>query len=244
VASYTGDTNFNASSSASVTQTVNGSSTSNLVISPASVDFGRVVLGFFSLKSVTLSNKGTTPIAITKVSVTSAGQGEHEDFYFQSFCPKSLSPGRNCTVLVEFVPDDDDVPLTTQTAALLITDSADGSGQSVPLTAIVINPRASFSTKQLSFATQHVGTTSALESVTLTNTGTSPLVLKSLNTTGDFALAAGTTCAAGTSLAPSQACTLAVTFTPKAKGRRLGTITIADNTLLGADLLLLSGTGN
>jgi len=226
------------------TLTVNGSTASNLVISPASVDFGQVVLGFFSLKSVTLSNKGTTAIAISKVSLTSAGKGEHEDFYFQSFCPKNLAPGKNCTVLVEFVPDDDDVLLTTQSVALLITDSADGSPQSVPLTASVINPRASFSTRELHFGPQQQGTTSAPESVTLTNSGTSPLVLKNVTTTGDYALAAGTTCAAGTNLVPSQSCTLLVTFTPKARGRRLGTIAIADNTLFGKDLVLLNGTGN
>ena len=244
VASYNGDTNFNTSSSASVSQTVNVSSTSNLVISPASVDFGQVVLGFFSLKNVTLFNKGTTPIAISKVSLASAGNGEHEDFYFQSFCPKYLAPGRNCTVLVEFVPDDDDVPLAAQSAALVITDSADGSPQSVLLTATVINPRASFSTRELNFARQQRGTTSAPQSVTLTNTGTSPLVLQSVSTTGDYALVTGTTCAAGTSLAPSQSCTLLVTFTPKAKGRRLGTIAIADNALFCNDVVLLTGTGN
>jgi uncharacterized repeat protein (TIGR01451 family) len=226
------------------TLTVNGSTASNLVISPSSVDFGQVVLGFFSLKSVTLSNKGTAAIAISKVSLTSAGKGEHDDFYFQSFCPKNLAPGKNCTVLVEFVPDDDDVLLTTQSAALLITDSADGSPQSVPLTASVINPRASFSTRELHFGPQQRGTTSAPESVTLTNSGTSPLVLKNVTTTGDYALAAGTTCAAGTNLVPSQSCTLLVTFTPKARGRRLGTIAIADNTLFGKDLVLLNGTGN
>jgi len=225
------------------TLTVNASSASSLVISPASVDFGQVDLGFFSLKSVTLTNKGTTPIDIHKVSLTSASREVREDFYFQNFCRKDLDPGRSCTILVEFVPDDDDVPLTTRSATLLITDSADGSPQSVPLSASVINPRASFSTRELNFGTQRRGTTSAPESVTLTNSGTSPLILKNVSTTGDFALVAGTTCAAGTSLTPSQSCTLVVTFTPSAKGRRFGTIAIADNTLFGTDLVLLNGTG-
>ena len=127
---------------------------------------------------------------------------------------------------------------------LVITSNTADRPQSVPLTAAVINPRALFSTTQLSFNAQKVGTTSAPQSVTLTNSGTSPLVLQSVNVGGDYALVNGTSCVAGTSLAPAQSCTLVVTFSPKAKRVRLGGIAIGDNTLLGKELVILSGVGN
>jgi len=244
VASYSGDTNFNSSSSASVSQVVNSSSTSNLVISPSSVDFGQVALGFFSLKTVTLSNSGRAAIAVSNITLAASDNSKPKDFYFQSLCPKSLASGKHCTILVEYVPDDDDVPLATQTATLLITDSADSNPRSVPLTAVTINPRASFNPRDLNFSSQRVGTTSAPQNVTLTNAGTTPLVLKSVGTNGDFALTTGTTCAAGTSLAPSQTCLLVVTFTPKAKGLRLGAVAVGDNTSLGEDIVISSGSGN
>jgi hypothetical protein len=108
----------------------------------------------------------------------------------------------------------------------------------------MINPHASFSPNQLNFNAQKIGTTSAPQSVILTNTGTSPLTLQSVNITGEYALVTGTTCAANTSLAPQQSCTLDVTFTPKGRRARIGILNISDNTLIGTDVVLLTGVGN
>ena len=126
----------------------------------------------------------------------------------------------------------------------MITDSASGSPQTVSLTATTINPRASLSTLLLNFGSQKVNTISAAKTVTLANSGSSPLILHSLNVKGDFQLAAGGTCTASSNLAPGQHCTINVIFAPKAKGLRVGALTVGDNALISSSTVGLTGTGN
>ncbi len=243
-ATYGGDTNFTGSVSASAAQTVNAAAASSLTINPASVNFGNVLLGSFGLKEVTLTNSGRTPITISGVSIQGNGRNERNDFFSQSFCPRILSAGRSCKVVVIYRPDRDDLGEPSASANLTITDTAAGSPQTVSLTATVINPRASLNTFVLTFPSQRVNTTSAAKSVTLTNSGTTPLILNSLNVKGDFAVGAGGTCTPTSSLAPGQRCSVNITFTPRARGRRDGTLTIGDNALIGRLTVLLTGTGN
>jgi len=241
---YGGSANFSSSVSTPVTQTVNESASSNLKISPSSVNFGDVDLGSFSLKEVTLSNTGKTLISISGVSTKQVGRADTNDFFAQSFCPRTLAAGRSCEIFLVYIPEEDDLNEPSASANLVITDSAIGSPQTVPLIATAINPRASLSANLINFGTQKVGSTSNSKSFTVTNTGTTPLVLNSVSVQGDFLLEIGTTCDAGTSLAPGQHCSVDVSFAPKARGRRDGTVTIADNALFGPQIVILNGTGN
>jgi hypothetical protein len=83
----------------------------------------------------------------------------------------------------------------------------------------------------LAFAPQNVGTSSPLQSVTLTAAGSEPLSLTSITASGDFALATtGTSCPySGGTEASASTCTIDVTFTPTAAGTRTGMLTITDN---------------
>lgn len=133
---------------------------------------------------------------------------------------------------------------TASTATLTITDSAAGSPQSVPLAAQVINPQATLSTNSLTFPAQKVGTPSGAKSVTVTNTGNTPLTLGTLTISGNFALASGTTCSNGGTVAAGASCAINVTFTPTAKGTRTGSVKITDNALSSPRSISLSGTGD
>jgi Protein of unknown function (DUF1573) len=86
---------------------------------------------------------------------------------------------------------------------------------------------------------QTVGTTSAPQTLTLTNNGTTPLAIASITASGDFAET--NTC--GSSLAPGASCTITVTFTPTAAGSRTGVVTITDNASSSPQIVALSGTG-
>lgn len=244
MATYSGDNNFNASASAAVSLTVNGVTTSNLTISPSSVNFGQVLLGSLALKSVTLTNTGTTAITITYVARSKTGVGDFGDFYSVNFCPRSLRAHKSCTLEVAYVPNRDEVGGATVPMSIIVTDSAAGSPQSIPVSAVTINPQASLRPNPLSFGDQKVGTTSGSKSITLANTGTTPLVLNSVGISGNFALATDTTCKSGTTLAPEQQCTIKVTFTPAAKRLRVGAVTITDNALCSTQIVPLRGTGN
>ena len=98
---------------------------------------------------------------------------------------------------------------------------------------------AGLSPNALTFAAQALGTTSAPQIVTLTNTGGKLLSLTQITASGDFAET--NTCA--TSLAAGSSCQISVTFTPTATGSRVGAVTITDNAQGSPQTVSLVGSG-
>src|SRR5207302_1772734 len=143
----------------------------------------------------------------------------------------TLAAGANCVLNLTFTP----TAASARTATLTITDDAAGSPQSVSLTGTgVTPPTATLSATSSAFGEQRVGTTSAAQTVTLTNSGGAPLNLTSITVTGaqaaDFAFAAGNTCPTGAgSVAPGTSCTIGVSFTPAAPGARAAAVNITDD---------------
>jgi sugar lactone lactonase YvrE len=210
-------------------------------VSPSSIDFGMVYLGTINLKNVTVTNQGTAPMTITDPLLSIVHGGDSNEFVAVNLCPKPLAAGKSCTIYVGFVAGPHYTP---QTATLSIMDNAYGSPQTVALSATVINPQAQLSAGSLSFGTQKVGTTSAAQTVKLTNPGTTSLILNSLSINGSFAFAAGNTCTNGGTVVAGASCVISVNFTPTAKGKELGGVTIKDNALSSPQIIVLSGTGN
>jgi hypothetical protein len=101
-------------------------------------------------------------------------------------------------------------------------------------------PAVGLSTTSLMFGSQQVGTTSAAQTITVTNSGTTALMM-SAAASGDFRIASSSTCSS--SLAAGASCQLAVTFVPTASGARTGTLAIADNAAGSPQTVALSGTG-
>ncbi|GAA1385482.1 discoidin domain-containing protein [Catellatospora chokoriensis] len=97
----------------------------------------------------------------------------------------------------------------------------------------------SLSTSSLVFGTQNVGTTSAAQTVTVSNPGTVTANLSGVAVSGDFART--TTC--GTTLAPGASCTASVTFTPTATGTRNGQLSVGSNAQGNPHVVNLTGSG-
>ncbi|HVO81659.1 MAG TPA: choice-of-anchor D domain-containing protein [Terriglobales bacterium] len=114
----------------SFTLTVNGPTVS---ISPSSINFGTVYQFSLLVKTVTISNTGTSTLSINSISITD-NTSDADDYTLLSFCGSSLSVGNSCKVYVVFWADD----LGTRTATLNIADNALGSPQQVSLTGNVI----------------------------------------------------------------------------------------------------------
>ena len=110
-------------------------------------------------------------------------------------------------------------------------------------TAGATSPVVSLSSTSLTFASQAVGTTSATQTVTLSNTGGSALTISSLALTGtnpsDFAQT--NTC--GSSVAAGANCSLTVSFKPTASGTRTAAVTLSDNATGSPQTVTLTGTG-
>jgi sugar lactone lactonase YvrE len=95
---------------------------------------------------------------------------------------------------------------------------------------------------QLSFGDQSVGTTSASQNVTLTNTGGSPLGITSLATTSQFNETDDCPILPET-LAAGDNCSISVTFSPSSAGSASGSLSITDNAYSSPQSASLQGTG-
>jgi len=101
-------------------------------------------------------------------------------------------------------------------------------------------PVVGLSPTSLTFGPLPLNSTSAPQTITLTNNGGASLSISSVVPSGDFTIT-DNTCVA-TILAGSN-CTFGVTFTPTVAGNRSGTITVTDNASGSPQTVSLTGTG-
>ena len=92
----------------------------------------------------------------------------------------------------------------------------------------------------LAFGNQNVATTSAAQTVTVSNTGAAALAITSITTAAPFAVA---TNACGATLAAGANCAVGVTFTPAALGAQTGTLNVVVGAPAANGTVTLTGTG-
>jgi len=207
-------------------------------LSPSSLVFGNQVVGTATTgQTVTLTNNGSAPLTVSAIGFSGTNAGDFAISFAPSDPCSTLSatpataatviPGAACAASVTFTPS----ALAGESATLTFTDNnsaVPGSTQTVSLTAN--EPIAQLSPGSLTFGKQFVGTTSAAQTVTLTNTGTATLSVAGITSSGNFTItraSAGTPC--GATLAAAANCTFGVTFTPSARGALSGSVTVTDN---------------
>jgi streptogramin lyase len=101
-------------------------------------------------------------------------------------------------------------------------------------------PALTLSASTLSFGAVTTGSSSAAQTVTVTNTGTAALTVANIAITGDFS---DTSNGCSTSLAPNATCQVSVIFTPAAVGSRTGSLSLTSNTSASPQSVALTGTG-
>ena len=207
------------------------------------LNFGNVPVGSTSTaQTFTLTNAGTAPLTITSIAVTGTNSS---DFTDTNTCPASsatLAAGASCTISVTFTP----TATGSRTAGVSITDDAAGSPQSVSLTGTGVVAAVTLSPFTLTFTGQLITTTSAAQTVTLTNSGTAPLTISSIALSGanigDFS--ESNTCPApSATLAAGANCTISVVFKPTVTGNRVASVTVTDNANGSPQSISLTGTG-
>jgi FG-GAP-like repeat/Abnormal spindle-like microcephaly-assoc'd, ASPM-SPD-2-Hydin len=108
---------------------------------------------------------------------------------------------------------------------------------------LLLQTTANLSPASLAFGNQGVGTTSQPQIVTLTNIGSSALVIKHIGINGtnfkDFAQ----TNNCGSSLPAGASCSISVTFTPRAAGGRSASLNVSYKGVGSPQSVALSGTG-
>lgn len=191
-----------------------------------SLSFGsQAVSTTSSAQSVVLSNTGNTALTVSGVSVSGQYGATHN-------CPASLAVGASCTVNVTFAP----VTMGAQNGTL--TASTNGGNQTVSLSGTGLLAVLGAAPSSVAFGNQTVGSTSAAQTVTLTNSGNAGVTVSAATVTAPFSLLA-TTC--GASLAASSSCTYSLTYSPAGMGGSAGSLSIPASA--GTQTVSLSGTG-
>lgn len=220
--------------------TANGTSSAPAVmLSAATLTFSTMLAGASSSQSLTLTNSGSSAVAINGITLTGTNAGSFSE---TNNCAAQLAASTSCSVSVTFSP----AAAGNYAATLNIADNAAGSPQTVALagTATAPAPAAlSFTPASLTF-TQAAESSSAPQTVTLTNAGGTPLTLNQVGLSGanaaNFSTSANT---CGSALAAGASCSLAVVFTPSLSASFSAGLTVASSASNSPQTLPITGTG-
>lgn len=208
-------------------------------LASSSVNCGNSQIGVqVACSSVLLTNTGNATLNISSIAVAGTNTG---DFSQANTCGSTVASGANCSITPSFTPTAGGV----RSASINITDDATGSPQSIALSGNGGAPVASLAPSSLTFGSLNVSTSSAAQTLTLSNTGTSALSITSISLTGsnpgDYFQS--NNCPVGSSLGTSSSCTITVTFTPLAVGARSASVSVVDGASGSPHTSTLSGTG-
>ncbi len=205
-------------------------------VSPSSLSFASLAVGTTSSpQTVSLSNTGTGTATITNTTITGTNAA---DFQLSKACG-SVIPAAGCAIAVTFSP----AAPGPSNASLVISDNSTTSPHTVALSGSAVSPSASLSSSALTFNLQYVGSTSASQSVTLTNSSTIPLSISTIAITGTNGSDFLQTNTCGSTVAAGGSCSISVTFEPTAGGSRSASLSITDNATSGVQAVSLSGSG-
>jgi hypothetical protein len=196
------------------------------IVSPRQLSFtNQNVNSSSAAADVQVGNFGDAPMS-PGIAITG-------DFSETDTCSAAVPGGQKCDINVVFTP----TVTGPRTGTLTVSFGGSIPSQAIPLTGNAGASAVSLSPTSLSFGNQATGSTSPAQQVSVTNSGTGPLILSSVQTSSQFA--ATNTC--GASIAPAGSCTIQVTFTPSASGTQTGTLTITDNASDSPQIVALTG---
>jgi len=197
------------------------STPANLSASPPSAAFGSVTVGSSSAtQSFTVSNSGTT--GATGVAFT--GTNNTEFVVSANTCTATLAGGANCSFNVRYTPTatgSDNATLSIAYAGgTTVNIGMTGTGAAAPVASLQATPAS------LAFGTATVGSTSATQSVSISNTGGATATAFALaNGDATHFIVSANTC--GATLAAGASCSLAVAYKPNAVGTNNASLTFS-----------------
>jgi sugar lactone lactonase YvrE len=242
VQSYTGTlTVTSTAGTQTVSLTGKGvSSAASAYFAPASISFGNQTVGSTSNPwGMTLNNTGNVALSTTSASLIPAGTAEFT--VSGNNCGATLAIGAACAFQVTFTP--------AQTGARsgAITANFTG-GPMASLTGTGVAPTATLAPASLSFGNVTLGSQSADQYLTLTNTSSGALSIGTITPSSGYGVdgTVNNACKTAGTLAGGAACSLAVYLKPTAaQSYAGGTLTVALSYAGGTITLSsgLSGTG-
>ena len=206
-----------------------------LAFSPGGLTFTATNVGTTSAsQSVAITNNGNAALTISSIALSG---GTPSAFAQTNNCGSSVAANTTCSIFVTFTP----ATTGSLSSSVVVTDNATGSPQSFSVTGTGVAPTASLSGSSLVF-TSAPNTTSASQSITLTNNGGAALNISGITLGGTNASNFAETTTCGTTLAAAANCSISVTFTPTASTSYSASISIADNAAGSPQSISLIGT--
>jgi hypothetical protein len=223
---------YSAVLGSTATPEVNGDSWLYQVVTiPSTVTAASLNYSYWGVCGDTLSNdwqeaqiQSATGTLLAQVQKTCTTTSAWTRVYF------NLLPYKGQTLRIYFNVHGNGNNLLTNMYVDDVTVSIKGGGPTVTLTPA-----------SLTYSNQNIGTTSASQALTLTNSLSTSLTGISIGLTGTNAGDFAETDNCGTSIAANATCTINVTFTPTAAGTRTATLTVTDSA--GTQSSTLTGTG-
>ncbi|HEV2351619.1 MAG TPA: choice-of-anchor D domain-containing protein [Terriglobia bacterium] len=205
-----------------------------------------------------IADAGNVPVFFCTSSITNPANFQNNDVFasdasaYGGSCTDQTGANGNISADPKFFLPASDFHLELESPAI---NAGNNAAPLLPSTDLDGNPRIqqgtvdigvyeffpaaiSLSATSFAFGSTAYGTTSGVQTLTVTNTGSAKLLL-GLAISGDFPQ----TNNCGASVATGANCTISLTFTPTARGTRNGTLTVASNASGSPNLISLVGTG-
>lgn len=201
-----------------------------MTLSPASLTFAAQAVGTASaVQTIMVTNSGSTQLMVSQIALTG-------DFTETDNCVgPAIAAGAACAVQVTFLP----TATGARAGGLTVYGNVAGgqataslSGTGTAGATIVLSPIV------VTYLGTNVGSISATQNITVSNTGGLTATLAAPVVTGDFTITAST---CGATLAANTGCTVAIAFQPTAAGTRPGSFSMVDSA--GTQTASLSGVG-
>lgn len=192
------------------------------------LDFGEVVAGSSATDSVEVTNTGTSPLTISSIS------SDNADFSVDPPSAGPISPSGTQKFLITFTPSG----IGVKNAALIFVHDADASPDTVDATGTGIQGEFSADPASIDFGTVTVGSF-ALDSIEVSNVGTSPLTVSAAGPDPQFAVVPNGPLV----INPGESFTFFVTFAPASAGEKLGNILFTHDGSSSPDSLEVEGFG-
>ncbi|MFZ0882213.1 MAG: choice-of-anchor D domain-containing protein [Candidatus Acidiferrales bacterium] len=220
-------------------------------VSPTSINFGTQLIGTpTAAQFVTLTNNTSSSVTLTlPPTFVGANASDFTATGTGGTCGASLAAGASCTVGVTFTPSS----AGARSVTMKIVDSLDTATHPIQVALIGTGSATisaiTFSPANLTFAGQLLTTTSAGQTLTISNPSTvNALTITAITVSTDYTIASNSCGAVPITIAASPAgtsCMLSITFNPSATsapGADNGTIMFTDNANGSPQSFALSGT--
>jgi len=225
-----------------------GVSGSTLLPGPE-LNFGNILSGRSAAQTLTLTNQADRTLHIRRVT-------SEWPFTAATNCTAALASAATCSVTVtysplyqlatgaEAAPRADAGTVVIESDAATSPDVVELAGGAIAVSVgspVNTAPVAAYtlSTGSLTYAATAVGSASAAQTVTLTNTGTVALTVLGATTTTDYLESDNCTGA----IAPGGTCALTVEFAPQSEGVLPSALEIATTAATALEYVSLNGTG-